>query len=155
MSGGGAPSPIKLRPIDDIEKQMNRKQQMEYERLQNKLSHANKGVSAAMSGNGVKTELIKQAGKLGELAPKVQGYLKEVTLIGQAGGVFSAGLSAYGAYNYYSNGGKNADVFFKASLDAAFGLVGTFGGPVGLGISAAYFILDASTGGFGGFGAIK
>ncbi len=34
MSGGGAPSPIKLRPIDDIEKQMNRKQQMESERLQ-------------------------------------------------------------------------------------------------------------------------
>ncbi len=125
---GGAQSPIKLRPVDDIEKQMNRKQQLEYERLQNKLGQVNKGVSAAMIGNGVKTELIKQAGKLGELAPKVQGYLKGVTLIGQAGGVFSAGLSAYGAYNYYSNGGKNADVFFKASLDTAFGLVGTLEG---------------------------
>lgn len=31
---GGAQSPIKLRPVDDIEKQMNRKQQLEYERLQ-------------------------------------------------------------------------------------------------------------------------
>lgn len=32
--GGGAPFPIKLRPIDDIEEQMIRKQQLEYERLQ-------------------------------------------------------------------------------------------------------------------------
>ena len=31
---GGAPSPIKQRPVDDIEEQMNRKQQLEYERLQ-------------------------------------------------------------------------------------------------------------------------
>ncbi len=31
---GGAPPPIKLRPVDDIEEQMNRKQQLEYERLQ-------------------------------------------------------------------------------------------------------------------------
>jgi len=30
-----------------------------------------------------------------------------------------------------------------------------FLGPVGFGISAGYFILDAATGSFGGFGEIK
>jgi hypothetical protein len=31
-------------------------------------------------------------------------------------------------------------------------LVGAFGGPIGFGISATYFIADYATGGFGGYG---
>ncbi|HEY5587447.1 MAG TPA: hypothetical protein VIK86_00665, partial [Candidatus Paceibacterota bacterium] len=61
--------------------------------------------------------------------------------------VISAGL----ATNYYMNGGTDYSVGIKSSIDIAMGVVG-FLDPIGFGISATYFIIDAASGGFGGYG---
>lgn len=55
--------------------------------------------------------------------------------------------------SYYYNGGTYWQVGAKAGLDVTMTIVGFFG-PVGFGISATYFLLDA-TGSFGEFGQIK
>lgn len=55
---------------------------------------------------------------------------------------------------YYYNGGTDWQVGTKATLDVIMTGVG-FLGPIGFGISATYFILDVTSGGFGGFGEIK
>ena len=55
---------------------------------------------------------------------------------------------------YYMNGGKDSSVGIKAGLDIVMTGVG-FLGPIGFGISATYFILDAATDGFGGYGKVE
>lgn len=48
---------------------------------------------------------------------------------------------------------NGSEVAIKASLNATMALIGAFGGSVGFGISALYFIADYATDGFGGYGA--
>jgi len=62
----------------------------------------------------------------------------------------SSAISVGLAGNYYMNGGTNSSVGIKASLDIIMGGVG-FLGPIGFGLSATYFLLDA-VGAFGGYG---
>ena len=56
--------------------------------------------------------------------------------------------------NYYYKGGSDWRVLAKNGLDIAMTGV-SFLGPIGLGVSATYFIIDAATDGFGGFGSTK
>lgn len=93
------------------------------------------------------------AGKNGELTKATSNYLKVFKGAGVAGSIVSSTISVGSAYNYYSNGGEDSEVAIKASLDATMALIGAFGGPVGFGISALYFIADYATDGFGGYGA--
>ncbi len=138
MGGGGAPSPIKLRPVDDIEEQMNRKQQLEYERLQNKINQVNKGVSAAMIGNTVKTELITQAGKTADLASFTKGYLKVFKGFGYAGTAVNLGSAGYQLYNNPTSGNATRLVVQGAAIGAVF--IPVVGWGVSLGIGAADMI---------------
>lgn len=49
---------------------------------------------------------------------------------------------------------NGSEVAIKAGLDVAMTLIGTFGGPIGFGVSALYFIADYATDdGFGGYGS--
>ena len=101
-----------------------KKQQLEYERLQNKISQVNKGVSAAMIGNTVKTELITQAGKTGELAPFTKGYLKAFKGAGVIGSVITTGYSVNKVFDQVQTGGLN-EVFNNRDIyDATVGGIG-------------------------------
>ena len=63
----------------------------------------------------------------------------------------STAYSIVDASSYYLNGGTDWKVGVKAGLNIFMtGVV--FLGPIGSLTSSAYFILDASTNGFGGFG---
>lgn len=111
----------------------------------------NTGIGAFGVGNGVKTGLIEYAGKTTELSKGTTNYLKFFKGAGVAGGMVSSTISISNAYNYYNNGGENSAVLIKTTLDVIMTGVG-FLGPIGLGVSTAYFILDYATDGFGGYG---
>ncbi|MDP3473432.1 MAG: RHS repeat-associated core domain-containing protein, partial [Algoriphagus sp.] len=141
-------------------------------------SNINTGIGAFGISNGAKTELFDYAvrnnyksaqswSKFNKLRPAQQAWRANNTL-GKTGisylkyakglGVISAGVSTtYSISNagmYYYNGGSDWQVGVKSSLDVIM-TGASFFGPVGFGISASYFILDVSTGGFGGFGSTK
>jgi hypothetical protein len=59
------------------------------------------------------------------------------------------GITGYQTANYYLQGGKGYEVLLKGLSDVGMVAVGVFGGPIGLGISIGYFVLDLSTDGFG------
>ena len=84
------------------------------------------------------------AAEAGELSKGTQNYLKTFKGLGIVGGVTSSTISLSGAYNYYSNGGEGSTVAIKAGLDVVMSAVGIWGGPIGFGISATYFILDST-----------
>lgn len=81
-------------------------------------------------------------------------YLKFSKGLGYIGAGLSTTYSIANAGSYYYNGGSDWRIGAKATLDVVMTGVG-FLGPIGFGISAAYFILDSATGSFGGFGKIK
>ena len=58
----------------------------------------------------------------------------------------SDGISGYQTINYYANGGTGHEVLLKGVADVGMVAVGVLGGPVGLGISIGYFVLDFETG---------
>jgi hypothetical protein len=76
--------------------------------------------------------------------------VKGIKALGYATYGVSSAISVGLAGNYYANGGTDASVGIKASIDVIMGGVG-FLGPVGFGVSATYFLLDAG-GAFGGYG---
>lgn len=126
---------------------------------------ANQAASAFGIGNGVKDALIDGVVKLERGTTKINnvsrlrvlrktaGYSKYVKGLGWVGAGISTTYSVANAGNYYYNGGTDWQVGTKASLDIIMTGVG-FLGPIGLGVSATYFIIDAS-GGFGDFGKIE
>lgn len=80
--------------------------------------------------------------------------LKVLKVAGNVATIATTGYTAYTTYDYYiNNGGNDWRVGAKAGLDLVMTGVG-FLGPIGFSISATYFVVDAATGGFGGFGAI-
>jgi len=102
--------------------------------------------SAGKSMNSLKrADYVATLGKIGA------NYVRAFKVVGGvtfgASTVISAGL----ATNYYMNGGTDYSVGIKSSIDIAMGVVG-FLDPIGFGISATYFIIDAASGGFGGYG---
>ena len=86
--GGGAPFPIKQRPVDDLEKQMNRKQQLEYERLQNsKIDDIATGLGINMN---VKKVVINYANDIGDIGNSGKSLLKITNTIGRLTGIYGA-----------------------------------------------------------------
>lgn len=114
----------------------------------------NDGLGAFGLANGAKNELIKSSGKGGGLGPGTMKYLKYSKGLGYVGAGLTTTYSVTNAYNYFNNGGTDWQVYTKSGLDVIMTGVG-FLGPIGFGVSASYFILDASTKGFKGFGQIK
>ena len=102
---------------------------------------------AAGVGVGFKNEVLKTL-ELGETGSK---YLKYSKGLGITGGIISGGYTGYNAINYYNKGGNDWRVAAKAGLDIFMTGIG-FTGPVGVLVSASYFVTDAATAGFGGFG---
>ncbi len=72
---------------------------------------------------------------------------------GSACVALSAGIEAFQLFDYRMNGGRDINVYAKSSLDIVMGLVGLWG-PIGFGISLAYFVTDLATDGFNGWGQI-
>lgn len=132
------------------------------------INSVNSGIGAFGFGNGAKTEILDFAirskfksakgwGEFKNLRPGQQSwrttnalgktgasYLKGAKALGK--GVFAVTVltSALNAGSAYMNDDPNVvGVIGKATLDIAMGYVG-FLGPIGFGISATYFILDAS-----------
>ena len=99
--------------------------------------------------NGLKQELINTAAKS---APAVDGmvYVKGVKALGKITFAASAVVSTGLMIGYYANGGTSSTVLIKTALDIGMSYVG-FLGPIGFGISATYFLLDAG-GAFRGWG---
>lgn len=141
-------------------------------------SDVNTGINAFGVANSAKTELIDYAvrsnyksartwSEFNNLRSSQQAwrttntlgktgaiYLKYAKGLGYVGAGLTTTYSAANAGMYYYNGGTDWQVGTKATLDVIMTGVG-FLGPIGFGVSASYFILDATTGGFGGFGQIK
>ena len=110
------------------------------------------GVGAFSLANGVKTNLVEWGMKGADWGKAGAKYLKFVKRAGTVGFVVNVGISGYGSYDYYYNqNGTDWQVGAKSTLDIAMG-VASFAWPIGTAISGAYFILDVSTGGFGGWG---
>ena len=78
-------------------------------------------------------------------------YLKTFDRIGAGVAVASAVMETIDYRSYYKQYGFDWSVTTKFGLDMIMTGLG-FLGPVGLTISSAYFILDVTTDGFGGFG---
>jgi len=68
---------------------------------------------------------------------------------GRTCGYLSAGITTIQAIDFYSEGGKGWRVGVKAGIDVIMIGVGMYGGPVGLGISIGYLVIDWATDGFG------
>jgi len=135
----------------------------------------NQGLGAFGFGNDVKTQLIdfavrknagltvrefralnavtQEARTIEALGSSGSKYLKAVKGLGTVVTIATTAYSTVNTINYYQNGGNDWKVGVKYGLDLAMTGVG-FLGPVGFGISAAYFILDSATDGFNGFGEI-
>ena len=92
---------------------------------------------------------LSQAQKITALSKEGASLLKVSKGLGHFCAGVSVGISGYQTYNYYANGGTGYEVLTKGVVDVGMVVVGVFGGPVGLGISIGYFVLDLSTDGFG------
>ena len=116
------------------------------------LQEAGTAVGAFGVVNGIKTNLVEWGMKGADWGKAGAKYLKYVKRAGTVGFVVNFVISGYGSYDYYYNqNGTDWQVGAKATLDVAMGAA-AFVWPYGTAISGAYFILDASTGGFGGWG---
>lgn len=112
-------------------------------------NNVNTGIGAFDVGQGAKGELIRYAAKSSPAINDLK-YVKGMKVLGGVTFGVSSAISVGLAGNYYVNGGTNSSVGIKASLDIIMGGVG-FLGPIGFGVSATYFLLDAG-GAFGGYG---
>src|SRR5690606_12373533 len=91
---------------------------------------------------------------VGSLSKTGANYLKLIKGAGTVATVVTTTATIYNTAAYYNSGGTDWKVGAKATTDLIMTGVG-FLGPIGFGISASYFLIDAATGGFGGFGEIK
>jgi RHS repeat-associated protein len=112
-------------------------------------NNVNTGIGAFDVGQGAKGELISYAAKSSPAINDLK-YVKTFSRLGKVSFGASTLISGGLATNYYMNGGTNSSVGIKAGIDIIMGGVG-FLGPIGFGISATYFLLDAG-GAFGGYG---
>ena len=92
---------------------------------------------------------LTQAQKIAALSKEGLALSKATKGLGIAGAGVSSFISIYDMSSYYSNGGTGNAVWVKTVLDIGMTSLGIIGGPIGLGISIGYFILDLSTNGFG------
>jgi len=111
---------------------------------------ANYEIGALGTAWGAKENLLDYAAKL---SPEIEelGYFKAVKLGSRGLLVAQAVVSGAQIYhvwnhsdgNWRTNEGNKWGVTAKATLDVTMGAIGAFGGPIGLGISGAYFLGDA------------
>jgi hypothetical protein len=106
---------------------------------------------AVASSAGKSMNALKRADYVATLGKTGANYVRAFKVVGVATFGASTVISASLATNYYMNGGLDYSVGIKSSVDIVMGVVG-FLGPVGFGISATYFIIDAASDGFGGYG---
>ena len=110
-------------------------------------------------GNATKQELIRYAAqsfnkntsysnlKGGEAIEKALGssinkYVRICRGLSFVGGALSLGFTIEEAYDYYNKGGRDPIRYIKSGIDGTMVVVGLCGGPIGVGLSASYFILD-------------
>ena len=147
--------------------------------INNKSTSINIGIQSFELGNGLKTQIIDAAVRynyktgrtwhqwefkltvsqknwrvVNTLGKEGAGYLKFSKGLGIVGFAASASITTWQVGSYYANGGDDLNVLAKGGLDIIMSAV-AFCGPIGFGISMAYFITDLATGGFGGWGEIK
>ncbi|QHL87954.1 hypothetical protein GU926_11140 [Nibribacter ruber] len=123
------------------------------------LTMSNKYFWTNAKGDFQSTKILEK-GLNGKYVRGVQGFrngqnsaikvARNFKVAGLALSAVSAGVTIGLAVNYYSNGGVGHDVMLKAGLDLAMAGVGLMG-PIGFGISTAYFIADTA-GVFGDWG---
>jgi hypothetical protein len=106
---------------------------------------------AVASSAGKSMNSLKRADYVASLGKTGANYIRAFKVVGGVTFVASTGISTGLMINYYNNGGTGSEVAVKSGLDITMGVVGLFW-PIGTCISATYFIIDASTGGFGGYG---
>ena len=82
------------------------------------------------------------------LTKEGNAILKVHKIGGRACGYLSVFITTSQAINYYKEGGKGIAVGVKSGVDLVMIGVGMYGGPIGLGISMGYLVLDWATGGF-------
>ena len=102
------------------------------------------GLGAFDLAHGAKEELINYAAKSSPAINEMQ-YVKAVKVASK--GLFGAQalISTYQTYDAFRTNNANAwSVAGKAGLDITIGAISTFGGPVGWGVGAVYFIGDAA-----------
>ena len=92
---------------------------------------------------------LTQAQRVTALSKEGTTLLRATRGFGRICAGVSVGITGYQTANYYLQGGKGHEVFLKGLGDVGMVAVGVFGGPIGLGISIGYFVLDLSTDGFG------
>lgn len=92
---------------------------------------------------------LNKAQKIAAISKEGTVLLKTAKELGRVCAGVSVGISGYQTYNYYANGGTGYEVLIKGITDVGMVVVGAFGGPIGLGISIGYYVLDLSTDGFG------
>jgi hypothetical protein len=116
------------------------------------LSEVGTAVGAFGFANGVKANLVEWGMKGADWGKTGARYVKFVKRAGVAGVVINVGISGYSSYDYYYNqNGTDWRVGTKATLDVIMGGV-SLAWPIGTAVGGAYFILDVSTNGFGGWG---
>ncbi|MDN5203081.1 RHS repeat-associated core domain-containing protein [Fulvivirgaceae bacterium BMA10] len=104
-------------------------------------------------GNFRSTQLLQRQAN-GKFVRGVQGYRYGYASAQQASKIWKvagrgtffvgAGIGLYQGILAYRAGDKAGA--FKAGVDITFGAIGTFGGPIGLGISTVYFVVDTTIG---------
>ena len=92
---------------------------------------------------------LNKTQKIAALSKEGAFLLKLSKGLGHTCAVVSVGISGYETANYYYKGGRGPEVLIKGLGDIGMIAVGVFGGPIGLGISIGYYVLDLSTDGFG------
>jgi hypothetical protein len=97
--------------------------------------------SAVASQRGISMNKVNTISYLRALGAGGAKYMRYVKAVGYVGGAISAINSGATAAEYYNNGGTGWKVGVKATIDMAMTGVG-FLGPVGFGVSAAYYLVD-------------
>jgi len=118
------------------------------------LNEAATGITAFGFVNSAKGKLVEWGMKGVDWGKGGVRYVKYVKGLGYVGAGLTTTYTVGNMGVYYYNGGTDCQVGTKATLDVAM-TGAAFFWPIGTAVSGAYFILDASTGGFGGFGKIK
>jgi len=106
-----------------------------------------------MLAHGLKTNLVNWGMKGADWGKVGARYLKYAKGLGYIGAGLSTTYTVATSGIYYYNGGTDWQVGAKGTLDVIMTGAALFW-PIGTAISGTYFILDISTGGFGGFGEI-
>lgn len=92
---------------------------------------------------------LTQAQKIAALSKEGLALSRAAKGLGIVGAGVSSVISMHNMTSFYSNGGTGNEVWVKTFFDIGMSALGIIGGPIGLGISMGYFVLDLSTDGFG------